>query len=206
MYKVLSIAILNKLKKIWIKHHWKLSVWFYKWKINDWNDTINVNSFLLYCLLITNKPMIVLIEINCELFWRILISLKKLVKLIRMCISNTFCKIRSQREISPEFEVQVGLKQRDSLSPILFNLAIEKIIKEVSEWRCMELNGNMTIIPYTDDIIMLDNSQLDVIQTMEKLIKAKTKYIVISWNPEDIKNLKVEHFFVWKNFKKILSI
>lgn len=61
------------------------------------------------------------------------------------------------------------------------------------------------ILTYADDIIILGNTQLEVRQTMEKLVQAnkeielnvneaKTKYIVKSLNPEDIANLKVEHF------------
>lgn len=69
----------------------------------------------------------------------------------------------------------------------------------------MKLNEKVTILAYADDIIILGNTQLDVIQVMEKLIQvskeirlivneAKTKYMNKSWNPEDIANLKVVCF------------
>lgn len=63
----------------------------------------------------------------------------------------------------------------------------------------------MTIFAYADDIIILDNTQSEVIHTIEKLIKisneiglivneAKTGYIIMSRNLEDINHLKVDNF------------
>jgi len=72
--------------------------------------------------------------------------------------------------LSPEFEVKVGLKQGDAISPFLFNLALEKGIRDVTERHYMDLNKNMNILVYADVVIILDNTQLEIIQTMEKLI------------------------------------
>jgi len=58
---------------------------------------------------------------------------------------------------------------------------------------------------YADDIIILVNTQLERIQTMEKLMRSskgigliinetETKYMVMSRNLEDMTNLKVGHF------------
>jgi hypothetical protein len=51
----------------------------------------------------------------------------------------------------------------------LYNLALEKAKRNEEENRCIEFNGNMTILAYADNIIILDNNQLEVI--MEELIK-----------------------------------
>lgn len=59
--------------------------------------------------------------------------------------SNTSCKIRFQEEISLKFEVKVGLKQGNTLSSFLFNLAFE-VIREVAERRYMKLNENVIIL------------------------------------------------------------
>jgi len=66
---------------------------------------------------------------------------EKLFKMIEICNLNTYCKVRYQGELSPQFEVQTGLKQRDAMSPILFNLALEKVIRDAEINHEIELNS-----------------------------------------------------------------
>lgn len=73
-------------------------------------------------------------SINRQQLWIVLRNFKipeKLFKMIEICNSNTYCKVRYQGELSPQFEVQSGLKQGDAMSPILFNLALEKVIRDI---------------------------------------------------------------------------
>jgi len=94
--------------------------------------------------------------------------------MIKICNSNTICKVRWQGEQSPLFEVKSGLKQGDALSPILFNLAFEQVIRDVED-RVMELNKNMTLLAYADDVVILGNSRQEVGHTVEKLIASSRK-------------------------------
>jgi hypothetical protein len=55
----------------------------------------------------------------------------KLGRLIRNCNSNTFCRVRYLRKMSTRFEVRNGLRQGDAFSLTLFNLALERIIREM---------------------------------------------------------------------------
>lgn len=48
-----------------------------------------------------------------------------------MCMENTEYKIRVEYTVSETFEVRTGLKQGDSLSLSLFNIALEKVIREL---------------------------------------------------------------------------
>lgn len=50
----------------------------------------------------------------------------KIIRLVAMCLEQTFCKVRTSASISEQFEVKTGLRQGDALSPILFNLVLEK--------------------------------------------------------------------------------
>jgi sorting nexin-29 len=52
----------------------------------------------------------------------------KLVRLIKMTIENTNSKVKIQGKLTPSFETMIGLRQGDSLSTLLFNLCMEKII------------------------------------------------------------------------------
>ena len=46
----------------------------------------------------------------------------KLVKLIKMCLTETYSRVRVDRNFSDMFPVRNGLKQGDALSSLFFNL------------------------------------------------------------------------------------
>jgi hypothetical protein len=54
---------------------------------------------------------------------------KKLVRLIKMCLNETYNKVRVSRLLSDKFSIQNGLKEGDALSPLLFNFALEYAIR-----------------------------------------------------------------------------
>lgn len=62
----------------------------------------------------------------------------------------------------PHFEVKSVLKQGDALSHILFNLALEPVVRDVGEDQVMELNDNEALLAYADDV-RLGNSHQEVI-------------------------------------------
>jgi hypothetical protein len=49
----------------------------------------------------------------------------KLVRLIKMCLNETYNKVHIGKRLSDNFPIQCGLKQGDALSPLLFNFALE---------------------------------------------------------------------------------
>lgn len=58
---------------------------------------------------------------------------KKLKSLVRMCMEGTQYQIRVDQTISEIFTVEIGLKQGEALSLILFNLALEKAVREMQK-------------------------------------------------------------------------
>jgi len=56
---------------------------------------------------------------------------KKLVRLIKMYLTETYSRLRVDRNLSDMFRIRNGLRQGDALSPLLFNFALEYAIRRV---------------------------------------------------------------------------
>lgn len=116
---------------------------------------------------------------------------RKLLRLIRNCSSNIFCKIRYLEETSSSFEVKKGLRQGDAFSPEFFNLALERVIRETRNIKEMDVIGNNTLLAYADDIVIFGESKTDLISNTIDLVENsekmgliinenKTKYSIIT--------------------------
>lgn len=87
---------------------------------------------------------------------------------------NTFSKIHNSRKTLSPFEIKKGQKKGDALSPTLFNLALERVIEETLNNKGMDIIGNITLLAYTDDIVVFGESKTDSISsTIDFLEKNK---------------------------------
>jgi hypothetical protein len=94
--------------------------------------------------------------------------------------------------LSQPVEVVSGLRQGDAIFPILFNLVLEKIVRETNLCEGVELGrSTINILAYADDIALLERSREMIIKMGKSLIKAaekvglrineeKTEYMVVS--------------------------
>ena len=83
----------------------------------------------------------------------------KLTRLCRVCYEHSRCMVRVGGEKSREFEVVSGLRQGCPLSPTLFNIALEWIIRRVTSEGGVKLLGNsIGALAYADDVDLIGES------------------------------------------------
>ena len=55
----------------------------------------------------------------------------KLVRLLKMCLNETYSRFRVGKHLSNMFPIKNGLKQGDAFLPLLFNFALDYAIKSI---------------------------------------------------------------------------
>ena len=100
----------------------------------------------------------------------------KTLNLIRETLTNTISKVKFMGELSEPFDVKTGVRQGDGLSPILFNVVLEKVIrtweKDVTGIQLGRKKENIThvkCLAFADDIAILSNTRMEAQRALEKL-------------------------------------
>ena len=134
-------------------------------------------------------------SVRREVLYNILIEFgipRKLVRLIKMCVKETYSRVRVGKKLSDRFRIRNGLKQGDALSPLLFNFPLEYVIRRVQvNQDGLKLNGTHHLLAYADDVNILEGSVHTVKKNAETLVAAakeiglevnayKSKYMVVS--------------------------
>lgn len=86
----------------------------------------------------------------------------KLVNLVLISIMETFVRVRVGNTLADPITVNSGLRYDDSLSPILFNMVLEKVIKEMNIGPQKDIvlqDTSIGLLVYADDILFLEETQ-----------------------------------------------
>jgi hypothetical protein len=117
---------------------------------------------------------------------------RKLVRLIKMSLTETYSIVQIGKNMSDRFPIRNGLKQGDALSPMLFNFALEYTNRRVQvKQNGLKQNGTHQLLAYADDVnlpggnihTLKENAEALVAVTREiglELSADKTKYMVMS--------------------------
>jgi len=87
------------------------------------------------------------------------------------------------------FSFRSGLKQRDAVLPLLFNIAVEYAIRRVHvNQGGLKLNGTRQLLVYADDVNILDGSVHTIKKTPEALLIG-SKETGLDVNPDKTKHI-----------------
>ncbi|XP_063380350.1 esterase B1-like [Cydia fagiglandana] len=83
--------------------------------------------------------------------------------MIQVATSKSQMRVRVGNELTAAFTVSTGLKQGDALSPMLFNLVLEHVVRKLLTLDIgVELNGRHRLIGYADDLALLGENREEV--------------------------------------------
>lgn len=134
-------------------------------------------------------------SIDRSFLWKAMRDLEippKYIRLAKATVEHSRSCVRVQGDLSRTFDVSSGLRQGDGLSPLLFNIALEKVIRNSStNWTGTLIHKSQQIFAYADDIDVVGRSVTAVKRGLQDIEEAarpaglhinegKTKYMVMT--------------------------
>jgi len=86
----------------------------------------------------------------------------KLINMCKTCVQKTRSAVRILGRLSSFFENKTGFKQGDTLPPLLFNLALQKVIQSIKMVPIGIKSGKkqLNVLAYADDIALIRKNRI----------------------------------------------
>ena len=97
----------------------------------------------------------------------------KLVRLIKMCLSETYSRVQVRQNLSDTFLIGNGLIKGDALSLLLFNFALDYAFRRVQvNQACLKLTDAQQLLVYAADVNILGGNVHTLKKNAEALVVA----------------------------------
>ena len=128
---------------------------------------------------------------------------QKLINLTSMTLDGSFNSIRIEGELSQSFETKNGVKQGDNLAPLIFNIAIEKILQMAGYDKNSSIFiKSFQVLAYADDLVLIGRNENILKEKFMAIASAakqfgleinasKTKYMQLSKQPRSLTALTI---------------
>ena len=98
---------------------------------------------------------------------------KKLIDITKMTMSKVVCAVKIQNSVSRKFETERGLRQGDALACLLFNIAMEKVVRDAK----LNQRGNIfykstQLLAYADDVDIITRDTRQVKENLNRFVAA----------------------------------
>jgi hypothetical protein len=135
-------------------------------------------------------------SVRKEVLYSILIEFRmprKQVRVIKICLNETYSRVHIGKYQSDKFPIQNGLKHGDALSPLLFNFTLEYAIRRIQEnQKGRKWNGTSQILGYADDVNVVEEN-IDTIKKNTEALLYVSKEVGLEVNPEKTKYTLILH-------------
>jgi sorting nexin-29 len=101
---------------------------------------------------------------------------KKLIALVLTTLKNSKCEIKIQNNLSKPMEIRNGLQQGDALACLLFNIALEKVIRDANiHTKGTIFYKSVQILTYADVIVIIARTETAIKEAFTNLEKTTKK-------------------------------
>ena len=116
----------------------------------------------------------------------------KLIQLTKTCYRNSKCSVRQGRKRTNTFEIVSGLKQGCILSPILFNIIMEKVAPTILDRQegAKFVDLIINCLGYADDIDIVSESERET-EALLTPFKEEAERIGLQINQNQTKSMKI---------------
>lgn len=130
----------------------------------------------------------------------------KLIRLVNATLRKVQCRVKITRWLSDPFDSARGLRQGDALSCLLFNVALEKAIRDSGIIVTGTiLKKSVQLLAYADDIVIVGRTITALREAASSLIEAarviglnvnerKTKYMEITKKKTNTRTFEIEEY------------
>ena len=123
-------------------------------------------------------------SVDRSVMWLVAESLgipAKIVRILKVMYTDTFCRVRAYGSVSDSFTVSTGVRQGGVLSPFLFNMLIDHVMCSATSEPCVggvDVQGRserLFDLDYADDIVLLAESELEAQLLLDRVVLAAAR-------------------------------